>query len=115
VTEAVTGLDLVALQLAVADGARLDPADLEGRLSGHAIEARLTAEDPSHGYRPSTGRFERVRLDAPGVRVDTGIEDGAVISPYYDSMVAKVIAAGRTRDEAIRLLVDTLRRAELHG
>ena len=115
VTEAVTGLDLVALQLAVADGARLDPADLEGRLSGHAIEARLTAEDPSQGYRPSTGRFERVRLDAPGVRVDTGIEDGAVISPYYDSMVAKVIAAGRTRGEAIRLLVDTLRRAELHG
>jgi propionyl-CoA carboxylase alpha chain len=115
VTEAVTGLDLVAMQLAVAGGARLDPADIEGRLAGHAVEARLTAEDPTHDGRPSTGRFERVRLDAPGVRVDTGIEDGAVVSPYYDSLVAKVIGTGRTRDEAVRVLADALRRAELHG
>jgi len=117
VTEEVTGLDLVALQLAIAAGERVAPyLELETTVPfGHAIEARLTAEDPAAGYRPSTGTFHRFEIDTWPKRVDTGIEDGSAVSPFYDSMVAKVIAHGRTRQEAIRLLVAALRSAELHG
>ena len=114
VTELVTGLDLVELQLAVADGLPLPDAALTPRLDGHAIEVRLTAEDPAAGYRPSTGTF--TAFDIPGaVRVDTGVEAGSVISPHYDSMVAKVIAHTPTRDGAIRTLASALSRARLHG
>ena len=109
VTELVTGLDLVELQIAVAEGSPLPDAALDPRLDGHAIEVRLTAEDPAAGYRPSTGTF--TRFDIPGtVRVDTGVETGSTISPHYDSMVAKLIAHAPTRDGAIRALVGALRR-----
>ncbi len=114
VTELVTGLDLVELQLRVAEGAPLPPAALAPALAGHAIEARLTAEDPAAGYRPSTGRFER--FDIPGdVRVDSGVDSGDVVPPHYDSMIAKVIAHGPTREEAVRRLRRALERARLHG
>jgi propionyl-CoA carboxylase alpha chain len=116
VTEQVTGIDLVELQLAVAAGEPLDVADLEDRLWGHAIEARLTAEDPAMGYRPSTGTFHRFDVDDwTDVRVDTGIDAGSSVSPFYDSMVAKVIADGTTRQAAVRRLINALRTAQLHG
>ena len=93
VTELVTGLDLVELQFAVAEGAPLPAAALDAPLDGHAIEVRLTAEDPAAGYRPSTGTFTRFEVDG-AVRLDTGVESGSTVSPYYDSMLAKVIAHG---------------------
>ncbi|MFV0307552.1 MAG: acetyl/propionyl/methylcrotonyl-CoA carboxylase subunit alpha [Desertimonas sp.] len=116
VTEAVTGLDLVELQIAVAEGSPLPAAALVPALNGHAIEVRLTAEDPGHDYRPATGTFTTFEVAADGaVRVDTGVESGSVISPYYDSMVAKVIAHGPTRRGAIRSLRRALTSARLHG
>jgi acyl-CoA carboxylase subunit alpha len=112
VTEAITGLDLVALQLRVADGHPLDLAP--GVPEGHAIEVRLTAEDPAAGYRPSTGTFHL--FEGPPVwRLDTGVESGSVVSPYYDSMVAKAIGRGATRGEAVRQLTHWLETARLHG
>ncbi|GAA4683630.1 biotin carboxylase N-terminal domain-containing protein [Pseudonocardia yuanmonensis] len=116
VTELVTGLDLVALQLRVAEGEPL-PAEVTGAvLDGHAIEVRLYAEDVPAGFLPATGTLHRFRIpDLPGVRVDTGVEDGSVVSPHYDPMLAKVIAHGRTRAEAARTLARALQRAEIHG
>ena len=108
VTEAVTGLDLVKLQLKIAAGAKLEgepPAP-----SGHAIEARLNAEDPAMGFAPTPGRVQLLDLSSgPGIRVDRGIATGDVIPPDFDSMVAKVIAHGRTRAEAIARLRRALR------
>ncbi|MDA0183633.1 ATP-grasp domain-containing protein [Solirubrobacter phytolaccae] len=108
VTEAVTGLDLVKLQLHVASGGRLEGTPPEP--VGHAIEARLNAEDPAMGFAPTPGRVQVLDLaSGPGVRVDRGIATGDVIPPDFDSMVAKVIAYGRTRPEAIARLKRALR------
>ncbi|WP_308116985.1 biotin carboxylase N-terminal domain-containing protein [Pseudonocardia sp. WMMC193] len=116
VTELVTGLDLVALQLHVATGAPLPAAALEPRLNGHAVEARLYAEDPAHGYLPRTGTLRTVRFaDRPGVRVDSGVRDGSVVSHLYDPMLAKVIAWAPTREEALGTLAATLADARIHG
>ena len=100
VTELTTGLDLVKLQLHVAAGGRLEgdapPTD------GYAIEARLNAEDPQREFAPSPGTIETMVLPVgPGIRVDTGVAEGDVIPPEFDSMIAKVIASGRDRDEAL--------------
>jgi acetyl/propionyl-CoA carboxylase alpha subunit len=116
VTEAVTGLDLVALQIAVAEGKPLPPAALHPHIDGHAIEARLYAEDVAAGYLPATGtlrRFEIPRL--PGIRVDAGVRDGGQVSMYYDPMLAKVIAHAPTREQAARLLARALAESRLHG
>ncbi|MGR7027092.1 ATP-binding protein [Geodermatophilus sp. URMC 62] len=103
VTEATTGLDLVKLQLHVAAGGRLEGTPPEA--NGHAVEARLTAEDAEAGFAPAPGQVELLRLPTgPGVRVDTGISVGDVIPPQYDSMIAKVIAWGRDRPEALARL-----------
>jgi propionyl-CoA carboxylase alpha chain len=111
VTELVTGLDLVELQLRVADGGHApDPPPLRG----HAIEARLYAEDPAQDFLPQTGTLTRLRF-GDGVRVDSAVEDGSAISPYYDPMIAKVVAHGATRDEAARRLAGALARAHIHG
>jgi acetyl/propionyl-CoA carboxylase alpha subunit len=116
VTELVTGLDLVRLQLAVAEGRPLPPEVHDAAIQGHAVEVRLYAEDPLHDYQPQTGRVEALEFPAvPGLRVDSGVEAGSVVGTDYDSMLAKVIAAGPTRAEAVRLLVDALRRARIHG
>jgi acetyl/propionyl-CoA carboxylase alpha subunit/acetyl-CoA carboxylase carboxyltransferase component len=111
VTEAVTGLDLVKLQLHIAAGGRLegDPP----RPGGHAIEARLNAEDPALGFLPAPGRIALLRLPTgPGVRVDTGVAEGDVIPAQFDSMIAKIIAWGHDRDEALarlrRALAETM-------
>ena len=102
VTEMVTGLDLVELQLKVAAGGSVPEQD-EIRLQGHAIEARLYAEDPASGFLPSIGRLDI--LDLPrgidGVRVDSGVEQGGEVSMHYDPMISKIIAFGPNRDAAI--------------
>ncbi|MFD6287407.1 acetyl/propionyl/methylcrotonyl-CoA carboxylase subunit alpha [Streptomyces sp. NPDC060205] len=111
VTEAVFGTDLVALQLRVAEGGTLDgdpPAP-----SGHAVEARLYAEDPAQDWAPQTGTLHR--LAVPGVRLDTGYGDGDTIGVHYDAMIAKVVAHAPTRAEAVRRLAGALERATVHG
>ena len=100
VTELTTGLDLVKLQIHVAGGGRLE-GDAPPTF-GYAIEARLNAEDPQRGFAPAPGVVETLSLPVgPGIRVDTGIGEGDVIPPEYDSMIAKIIASGRDRDEAL--------------
>jgi acyl-CoA carboxylase subunit alpha len=114
VTELTTGLDLVALQIAIAEGAAL-PAEPPGR-SGHAIEARLYAEDPAQGWQPQSGTLHRLAVpETEGVRVDSGVVDGSVVSVHYDPLLAKVIAWAPTRTHAARLLADTVARAQIHG
>jgi propionyl-CoA carboxylase alpha chain len=130
VTEAVTGLDLVRLQLLVAAGEPLPSEALGAQLRGHAIEARLYAEDPAAGFLPQAGTMHRFRVGprpggvggAPGgtpvgsgVRVDAGVEDGSVIGVHYDPLLAKVIAHAPTREEAARRLAAALDGARLHG
>jgi acetyl/propionyl-CoA carboxylase alpha subunit len=124
VTEETTGLDLVELQLAVADGARLDtepPAT-----QGHSIEARLYAEDPARGWQPQAGLVHtfdvpgtRTQFDSlaqrTGIRLDSGIVDGSTVSIHYDPMLAKVISYAPTRRQAALVLADALARARLHG
>ncbi|MGC4804155.1 biotin carboxylase N-terminal domain-containing protein [Micromonospora sp. DT233] len=122
VTEAVTGLDLVRLQLLVAEGHPL-PLTATPPVTGHAIEVRLCAEDPAQGHRPATGTLHRFAIPgvagefAPtrGLRLDSGVVDGSVVGVHYDSMLAKLVAWGETRAEAARLLAGALARAELHG
>jgi propionyl-CoA carboxylase alpha chain len=126
VTECVHGIDLVALQLGIAGGLALPP-DPPPR-AGHAIEARLYAEDPADGYRPSSGVLHA--LDVPGVdarfgppatgagqglRLDSGVEAGSEITPHYDPMLAKLITWAPARDTAARLLASALDRARIHG
>jgi 3-methylcrotonyl-CoA carboxylase alpha subunit len=106
VTEAVTGLDLVALQLEVAAGRPLKLRQEAIRADGHAVEARLYAEDPARGFLPSTGRLERLvlPLGLPGVRVDTGVEEGDTVTAFYDPMIAKIVAHGADRATALARL-----------
>jgi propionyl-CoA carboxylase alpha chain len=114
VTECVTGLDLVRLQLRLAEGEPLP--DAVPPLRGHAIEARLYAEDPRRGFLPAAGMLRRFRIDLrPGVRVDAGVVDGSRVDAHYDPLLAKVIAHAPSRAEAARLLASTLESARLHG
>ena len=109
VTEAVTGLDLVEWQLRIAAGEPLPATQEEIALSGHAVEARLYAEDPDNGFLPSTGRLEALELAASdGIRIDTGVREGDTVTPFYDPMIAKVIAIGADRDAALDSLSDAL-------
>jgi len=111
VTEATTGVDIVKLQLHVAGGGKLSEIAPETPPArGHAIEARLTAEDPEQGFAPAPGHIEHLNLPAgPGVRVDTGVAAGDTIPPQFDSMIAKIIAWGRDRNEARARLSRALR------
>ena len=107
VTEAITGLDLVAWQIRVARGEALPITQDQVPLNGHAIEVRLYAEDPSNDFLPATGRLDLYRESAagPGRRVDSGVEQGDEISPFYDPMLGKLIAWGEDREQArLRLL-----------
>jgi acetyl/propionyl-CoA carboxylase alpha subunit len=116
VTEAITGLDLVRLQLLVADGQPLPTEALAPRRRGHAIEVRLYAEDPTRSWQPSAGRLHRFTIpEGDGIRVDAGFDSGSVVTPYYDPMLAKVIAYAPTRQEAAARLSAALVRAEIHG
>ncbi len=105
VTECVTGLDLVALQIRIAAGEAIPLAQSDVRLTGHAIEARIYAEDPDSGFIPSPGPI--LAWHAPvgaGIRLDAGFEAGLSVTPYYDAMLAKLIASGRDREEALARL-----------
>jgi propionyl-CoA carboxylase alpha chain len=124
VTEETTGLDLVELQLAVADGVRLDAEPPVGH--GFSIEARLYAEDPARGWQPQAGLVHKVDVPAArgefetlgrrtGIRLDAGIVDGSVVSIHYDPMLAKVISYAPSRHQAAAVLADALTRARLHG
>ncbi|MEU6395190.1 biotin carboxylase N-terminal domain-containing protein [Streptomyces sp. NPDC046939] len=112
VTEAVFGIDLVALQLRIAEGDALDPEPPAPR--GHAVEARLYAEDPAAAFAPQTGTLHRLSVPA-GVRLDTGYTDGDTIGVHYDAMLAKVVTHAPTRAAAVRALAGALERAEVHG
>ncbi|MFI5510406.1 acetyl/propionyl/methylcrotonyl-CoA carboxylase subunit alpha [Mycobacterium sp. NPDC051804] len=112
VTEATTGLDLVELQLLVADGGRLDPEPPPSR--GSSIEARLYAEDPAKNWQPQAGTVHHFEVPQT-VRVDTGVEDGSEVSIFYDPMLAKVISYAPTRRQAAAVLADALTRTRLHG
>ena len=116
VTECVTGLDLVAWQLSVARGEALPLTQDQVRLHGHAIEVRLYAEDPSADFLPQSGDVAVWQPPSgPGIRVDHGLAAGQAISPYYDPMIAKIIAHGATREEARRRLVGALRDTRVLG
>ncbi len=109
VTEMVTGIDLIKLQIRIAAGEKMKIKQEDVKITGAAIECRINAEDPLNNFLPSPGKIEELNLPGgPGVRVDTHIYPGYVISPYYDSMVAKVITYGRNRDEAIRIMLRAL-------
>ncbi|SBU97549.1 propionyl-CoA carboxylase alpha chain [Streptomyces sp. Ncost-T6T-1] len=115
VTEAVFGLDLVALQLRVAEGEPL-PSPEPPQPSGHAVEARLYAEDPARNWQPQTGALLTLEVpEGPGLRLDTGYTGGDTIGVHYDPMIAKVIGHAPTRTEAVRLLARALERARIHG
>jgi acetyl-CoA/propionyl-CoA carboxylase biotin carboxyl carrier protein len=115
VTEAVTGRDLVADQIRIAEGGHVEKGGvgLCTHAQGHAIEVRLYAEDPKT-FLPQTGRIERLRLPG-GIRVDRGVEEGDEVGTRYDPMIAKLIAHGSTRDEAIAKLRDALAETEVEG
>ncbi len=115
VTEAVTGLDLVRIQLLVAQGEPL-PAEATGaEMRGHAVEARIYAEDAATYFLPATGTLHRFRISDRRVRVDAGVEDGSDVTVHYDPMLAKVIAHAPTRSEAVAVLAAALAGAEIHG
>jgi 3-methylcrotonyl-CoA carboxylase alpha subunit len=109
VTEAITGLDLVELQFRVAAGETLPVSQDDLTIDGHAVEARLYAEDPEKEFLPSTGKLWALEFpEGEGIRIDTGVEAGAEVTPYYDPMIAKVIAHGATREEALDKLAEAL-------
>jgi len=112
VTEMITGLDLVEWQLRVAAGEPLPGKELA--ISGHAIEARLYAEDPARNFQPQTGALTHLEFPE-GIRVDTGVEQGDSITPYYDPMIAKLIAHGETREEARQKLTAALSQTRIGG
>jgi 3-methylcrotonyl-CoA carboxylase alpha subunit len=112
VTEEITGEDLVEWQLRVASGEPLPKTQEELSITGHAIEARLYAEDPAKGFLPSVGKLEHLDLGLEG-RIETGVEEGDGVSPFYDPMIAKLIGQGDDRDEAIRELASILDKIEV--
>ena len=109
ITEAVTGVDIVKEQIRIAAGERLDFTQKDVQIRGHAIECRITAEDPDKGFTPSSGRIERLVLPGgPGVRVDTHMYAGYVVPPYYDSLLAKLVVWAPDRNEAINRMTGSL-------
>jgi 3-methylcrotonyl-CoA carboxylase alpha subunit len=126
VTEAITGLDLVEWQLRVANGEPLPLKQEQLRIKGHAIEARICAENPDNQFLPATGTlnvyalppcvsFERSEHSTSSVRVDSGVREGDTISPYYDSMIAKLIVHGDTREQALALMDAALAKTHIVG
>ena len=103
VTEFVTGVDLVKMQIRIAAGEELPFKQEDIHLTGHAIECRINAENPAQGFRPSPGRITALHMPGgPGIRIDTAVYSGYEITPYYDSMIAKLIAYAPTREEALK-------------
>ncbi len=116
VTEMITGLDLVELQIQVARGEKLPFSQSDLKIDGHAIEIRVYAEDPLNNFLPSVGTLDRYRLPSgPGVRVDGGFEEGMEVPIYYDPMLAKLVVHGATRAEAIQKLKEAIAQYEVVG
>ena len=115
VTELITGLDLVEWQIRVAAGEKLPLSQEELSINGHAVEARIYAEDPGKGFLPAVGRLVHLKFPEGDIRVDAGVRAGDEISPFYDPMIAKVIAHGNTRAEALTKLAGALGRTEIAG
>jgi len=116
VTELITGLDLVELQIQVARGEKLPFVQEDLKIIGHALELRVYAEDPLNNFLPSVGKLERYRLPSgPGIRVDGGFEEGMDVPIYYDPMLAKLVVHGATRAEAIQLMKEAIANYEVEG
>ena len=116
VTEAVTGIDLVGLQIAVAGGAELPFSQADIAFDGHALECRINAEDPANGFRPAAGTIATaVFPTGPGIRVETYVESGSRVPPYYDSLIAKIIAHAPSRPAAIERMRVALRQTRIDG
>ncbi|KAA3604256.1 MAG: acetyl-CoA carboxylase biotin carboxylase subunit [Planctomycetota bacterium] len=115
VTEAITGFDLAAAMIRIAAGHPLPWKQKEIQWQGHAIEVRVNAEDPAQDFRPHPGKVERFQVAGPGIRVDTHLQDGSRIPPHYDSLMAKIIAHGKNREEAIERLQSALAGASIAG
>jgi acetyl-CoA carboxylase biotin carboxylase subunit len=116
VTEMVSGVDLVAEQLVIAAGQPLRLQQDQLRLAGCAIECRINAEDPAQGFMPSPGRVTRAEWPQhEGVRVDTWIDSGSIVPPYYDSLLGKIVAHGDTRAAALQRLVAALHATRIEG
>lgn len=116
VTECVTGLDLIKEQIKIASGQKLSVTQEDIKIQGHAIECRINAENPKMGFRPSPGTISELHLPGgQGVRVDTDIYSGCMVSPYYDSMLAKLIVHGKDRQEAIAKMISALGEVWIEG
>jgi acetyl-CoA carboxylase biotin carboxylase subunit len=116
VSEMITGADLVRLQLEVAGGMPGSTEQSEIRFQGHAVEARILAENPERGFLPSPGRISRwLPPHGEGIRVDSAVEEGASVSPYYDSMIAKLIVHADDRPKAIKRLHTALEAFQVEG
>ena len=115
-TEAVTGLDLVAEQIAIAEGRGLRLSQANVGVGGHAIECRVNAEDPAEGFRPSPGTVTGAVFPAgPGIRVDTHVQAGSAVPPQYDSLLAKLVVTGADRDQALARMRGALARCRIEG
>jgi acetyl-CoA carboxylase biotin carboxylase subunit len=116
VSEEITGIDLIALQIGLAIGCRSLPGQKEVHVRGHAIESRILAEDPARNFSPSPGRITRwVPPEGPGIRLDSAVVEGSTVPPFYDSMIAKLIVYGETRDQAVKRMVAALSRFDVDG
>lgn len=116
VTELITGMDLVEMQIRVARGEKLPFTQEDLKINGHAIELRIYAEDPLDDFMPSVGNLEIYQLPVgKGIRVDNGIEEGMDVPIYYDPMLAKLITYGKTREEAIQLMVEAIKNYKVKG
>ena len=115
VTEMVTGIDIVELMLRIAAGEGLPFVQGDVRCHGHAVEARICAEDPANDFLPCTGDLAYVKFPADGIRVETGVESGSTVTPYYDSMLAKLISHAETRDAALDRLGQALDETSIFG
>jgi acetyl-CoA carboxylase biotin carboxylase subunit len=116
VSEQITRFDLIKMQIEVALGRRTLPQQETIEPRGHAIEARILAEDPARSFAPSPGKITRwVPPTGPGVRVDSAVMEGSVVPPFYDSMIAKLIVSADTREEAIDRLIKALSKFQVQG
>jgi acetyl-CoA carboxylase, biotin carboxylase subunit len=116
VTEAVTGIDIVKSQIAIAQGEPLALAQDDVQLAGHAIECRINAEDPARNFAPSPGVVHGLRTPGgPGIRVDSHLFDGYRVPPYYDSLIAKLVATGKDRTESLARMRQALSEMRIEG
>ncbi|MEZ5069729.1 MAG: hypothetical protein R2751_01870 [Bacteroidales bacterium] len=116
VTEMVTGIDLIEQMIRIAEGEKLPFAQKDIQLKGWAIEWRINAEDVQSGFSPSLGTIEKISWpEGEGIRVDTGVRDGSVITPYFDSMIAKLIVHADDREKALALSSQAIRKFWIKG